>query len=126
MSALISKNSDILGASSSALCILHCLISPLIFVLAPIVDSGHSNHLHISGGGFWGFLDLIFLILGLIAVQFTSVRNTIIKKILWGAWLILALGLGMDKMGEVLGHFLMYTGSAGLVVTHIINYFLKK
>lgn len=126
MITFISKRSDILGAASSALCIVHCIISPLIFAVAPFIGYSDSVTNHDHGKGMWDFMDVIFLILGLIAVQFTKVKFGIIKKILWASWFVLAMGLGLDRLGSQPGHFLMYTGSSGLIFTHIINYFVKR
>lgn len=115
--------SDWLGASASALCLIHCALTPLIFVTKPLYFGmvGRPVHYH----GWWAGLDYIFLALSLLAVWY-SARHTphlTLRWVLWAAWVVFAVGLLLEPYELILGQGLMYTGSITLVVAHIKNYF---
>jgi len=117
------RYSDWLGASASGLCIIHCVLTPLIFTAKPVYYGMMGKQIHTHD--LWPALDYIFLILSLLAVWY-SARNTphaILKWIFWVAWMIFALGLLFEPSSTVLGHWLMYIGSTTLVIAHIRNYF---
>ena len=117
------RYSDWLGASASGLCIIHCMLTPLIFTAKPLYFGmiGQQVHTH----GLWPALDYIFLILSLLAVWY-SAQNTphaTLKWVFWTAWMVFAFGLLFEPHQFALGHWLMYIGSITLVIAHIKNYF---
>ena len=94
---------DFLGVASSALCMVHCAVMPLVVVVAG-----------------WANLDYFFVFMSLIAVFWATRTITDSKKkmLFWLSWLIFAIGL----MGENIGiGFLGYIGSVGLIVLHFLN-----
>ena len=113
--------SDLLGASASLLCLIHCTITPLIFLAKPILDG--ATHAH-EGPSIWGMLDWVFLMLSLVAVWY-SARHTPSKRIsllLWGFWVIFVAGLLFEMGGFEQLKWLMYGGSIALAITHGVNY----
>lgn len=118
---------DFMGMLASGLCAIHCAATPLFFAAQPLVheaisEAGHHEHGHDHGHGIWGSLDLIFVVLSLIAVYYAAKasRNTKTRAWLWGGWGVFAAGLLMEHLGMV--GWLMYVGSAILVVTHLVNF----
>ena len=126
----ISQNtgrSDVWGAAVSALCAIHCTLTPLIFAAKPLLISTVAEpEVHTD---FWHFLDYIFVILSFMAVLI-STRNTTFKalvKYLWIAWVIFALGILAEQLEIHTGIWLMYIGSVSLIIAHIKNYrYCKK
>ena len=119
--------SDVLGATASGLCAIHCALTPVFFATRPVLESTIDKHSH--GSGFWALLDYLFLILSLVAVWF-SARHTVltaIKRLLWGAWSVFAIGLLSEAFHFTHGKWFMYLGSFALVVAHIYNHrYCKK
>lgn len=116
------SRSDILGATASGLCAIHCTLTPLLFAAKPLLEGTAGGHAH--GVGFWAVFDYVFLLLSLAAVWF-SARHTshpTIKWILWAAWAVFALGILAEPLGLSFGKWLMYTGSITLVIAHLQNH----
>jgi len=118
--------SDLLGVTASGLCAVHCAITPLFFVARPVLESTIGVHDH--GPGFWALLDYLFLILSLAAVWYSSkhTRHSGIKKVLWVAWSLFALGLLSGLVHFHHGIWFMYLGSIILVVAHGYNHRYTK
>ena len=110
--------SDWLGAATSGLCAIHCMLTPLFFAAKPVLESTGVEHAH----GLWGMLDFVFLILSLLAVWFSARHTThsTLKWVLWFAWGVFAVGLLSESFA--FGKWLMYAGSITLVIAHIKNH----
>ncbi len=119
--------SDLLGVAASGLCAIHCALTPLFFATRPVLESTLGHHHH--GAGFWALLDYLFLVLSLVAVWYSArhTSHTGIKKVLWGAWIIFAIGLLSEPFHFHHGIWFMYAGSITLVVAHLYNHrYCKK
>jgi hypothetical protein len=106
-------NADYLGIASSALCVVHCVLSP--FIVATI------SALKTSEEG-WAWLDYVFIALCLWAV-FHSTKHSYSKPIkmgLWVVWAVFAIGIVFEEAAEGMA-YVGYVGSLGLVVLHILN-----
>ena len=117
------NRSDIMGALASGLCAIHCGLTPLLFFAAqPVLESTVDGHSH--GSIWWGALDYVFLILSLVAVYFSAkhTHHKEIKWVLWIAWSIFAIGLLSEPFHLSYGKWLMYIGSAVLIIAHLKNY----
>ena len=116
------KRSDFLGVLASGLCAIHCAVTPVFFIAKPFIHSSVNYHSH--GSGFWAMLDYVFLVLSLIAVWFSSKHTNLksIKWVLWSAWIVFSIGLLSERIHFENGIWLMYSGSAALVIAHVINY----
>ncbi|MEM9650349.1 MAG: MerC domain-containing protein, partial [Bacteroidota bacterium] len=119
--------SDFLGAAASGLCAIHCALTPVIFAARPVLESTMGHHGH--GAGIWALLDYLFLVLSLAAVWY-SARHTFhmgIKRVLWGAWVVFAIGLLSESFHFTQGKWFMYIGSITLVIAHMYNHrYCKK
>ena len=109
MKVLELKNSDISGATSSSLCLAHCLFTPLLF-LSPI--------------WWWSSLNIIFIMVSFVAV-YNSVKKTsrnVMKPLFWLGFSILTLSIVNEEF-----HFLHvpeifnYSAAGFLAGLHIFN-----
>lgn len=111
----ININSDLIGISSSVLCIIHCLALPVLFVTGGFagVDA------HAAEGFHW--MDMAFAGIALLAAFFTG-RHThrkYIRKLLTAGWLMFMAGVLLK--GDGILHYLMHAGSLVLIATHVHN-----
>ena len=116
----LSSKSDLIGGIASSLCFLHCLATPLFFVVyagSTIVEETHP--------WWWGMLDIFFLAISFIAVYW-SARNSSrnwIKFLFWFSWVFLALLVLNEKFGfGPLPESLIYLPTLGLVGLHYYNH----
>ncbi|BFM42876.1 hypothetical protein CFS9_15170 [Flavobacterium sp. CFS9] len=100
---------DILGISSAAICLVHCLIFPLLTILP--LGLSHNP-----------FIDLTFASIGLIAIL------KIIKKssLLVATTLILSISLiWISILSEIILDIhldLIFIGGIGMIIGHLLNY----
>lgn len=119
--------SDVLGVAASGLCAIHCALTPVFFATRPILENTIGKHSH--GSGFWALLDYLFLVLSLVSVWYSAryTTHTAIKSVLWGAWVVFAMGLLSETFHFPYGKWFMYIGSITLVVAHVHNHqYCKK
>tara|TARA_B100000989_G_scaffold262280_1_gene213696 strand:- start:166 stop:543 length:378 start_codon:yes stop_codon:yes gene_type:complete len=104
----ILKNSDIFGASSSTLCLLHCLVTPLLFFV-PF---------------WWSGLNFAFILVSLFAVHFSAKKTSrkIMKPLFWCGFLALSI-LILNEEFEIyhLPEFATYIAASNLAFLHIYN-----
>jgi len=104
---------DILGISSATICLVHCLIFPLLTILP--LGISHNP-----------FIDLLFASVGLFAIL------KIIKKssLLVSSVLVVSMGLiWISILAELFLEIhvdLIYFGGIGMVIGHLINYKFHK
>ena len=116
-----SHRSDVLGITSSGLCMIHCALTPIILTAKPVIDSAINSSEQQSS--LWGMFDILFLILSFIAVYYSSrhTNNKTIKSLLWLFWIVFAIGLSAEFFEISYGLWIMYIGSFALIFTHIQN-----
>lgn len=104
---------DILGISSATICLVHCLIFPLLTILP--LGLSHNP-----------FIDLLFASIGLFAIL------KIIKKssLLVSSILVVSMALiWISVLAELLLDIhldLIYFGGFGMIIGHLINYKLHR
>lgn len=103
------KNYDLVGVSAALLCLVHCLVFPLLI----FIPLGISHN---------PYIDLLFLALGIWSVYKTikCCRSAGIKYLLGAGILMVSISVGMD----ILLHFhspLMYIGAIALIAGHLVN-----
>lgn len=104
---------DFLGMSTAALCLMHCLIFPLLTIL-PL----GLNHNPV--------IDLLFASIGVFAIF------KIIKKssVLISSILVVSMGLiWISILSEMIFEIhidLIYFGGIGMIIGHLFNYKLHK
>lgn len=116
---ILKDKPNILGTLASLLCLIHCLVTPFIFIAhtakatcceAPPV--------------WWKVLDFFFLIISFYAVYWSTKVTAIkwIKPFLWISWAMLMIIILNEKLGLLpLPESLIYIPSISLVGLHLYN-----
>lgn len=101
---------DYIGISAAILCLIHCIIFPLLM----IIPMGISHN---------PLIDLIFLIIGT-AVVFRitkSIASIWLKVLFWSSVAMIAVSILLELIFHI--HFeLIYIGAIGLITAHLINF----
>lgn len=116
---LILKKPDTVGAIASILCMLHCVLTPFLFLTYP----GQIDYVQ-GSPVWWQNFNYIFIIISFFAV-YKSVKttsNSIIKYALWSSWIVL-LSLIINEQYEwvSLPEFMTYITTSLLAILHIYN-----
>ncbi len=110
----ISTGSDKAGIASAVLCMAHCLVVPVLFLMKFWVsDTAHQLP------AWWEKLDYLFLVISFAAVYHSAghTRFKEIKIALWIFWTLLACSIIFSTWL----HSVAYLASAGLIAAHYIN-----
>lgn len=85
---LADKKSDTVGAISSALCVIHCIATPFLFVATV-----HTSACCSAAPTWWQWLDYIFLVISFIAVKKSTAQtnSNFIEFALWICWIGLTI-----------------------------------
>ena len=113
------KNSDNLGILSSILCLLHCFITPFIYISFAGLFT-QNEFLSFS----WKGINLIFIIFSLVAVNRSTKKTTsqIIKPIFWLSWVFLFFVLLNEEVKFIeLPEFVSYISALSLAGVHTYN-----
>lgn|SRR5690606_2541232 len=104
------KNLDLFGLSAAGLCLIHCLVFPLLM----IVPFGIAHNVYI---------DLFFFLVGMFVVYRITryMKITWLKYLFWTSILMIGVSVLLDLTYHM--HLpLMYIGVITLVLAHIINF----
>ena len=111
---------DTVGAIASSLCVIHCLMTPLLFA-AQSLTAVHDHHF---APVWWQNLDFLFIIISFIAIyQSTKKSNNIsIRYALWINWFTLFFLILNEKtewfsLAEIITYIVAFT----LASLHIYN-----
>lgn len=113
------KKPDTIGALASSLCVIHCLMTPLLFA----VQSYSSVHLN-TAPLWWKNLDFLFLTISVFAVYRSTKNstNTKVKYALWLSWTLLFLLIVNEKTAwKDLAEVTTYIAALVLAIFHIYN-----
>lgn len=105
-----SKILDAVGISAAVLCLIHCIVFPLLLVIP--IGISHNP-----------YVDLGFLTIGtLVVYRLTKkITNRRLKFLFWVSIGLIAISVAADFIFEV--HLpLIYVGAAGLITAHLINF----
>jgi hypothetical protein len=109
MKKLLPSSMDLLGISSAGLCLIHCLILPLLTIL-PFGVSHNS------------YIDLLFALIGLWAIL------RLIKTATFGVIIIFLLSITLILLSVLIEIFLdfhtnlLIIGGIGMLLGHLLNY----
>lgn len=101
---------DAIGISAAVLCLIHCIIFPLLMV----IPLGISHN---------PYIDLFFLVTGTIVVMriIRKVHSRKLRALFWFSLSLIAVSVLADLIFEI--HIpLIYVGAAGLITAHVINF----
>ena len=109
------SKADYIGITGSILCIIHCLITPILMVSSTLLADRTVRIGFLS-------LDYVFIVVNIIAVFF-AVRRASQPLVKVGLWSFLGLFAGALLLEDVHEAFeyLAYTASAGLIGMHVLN-----
>ena len=113
------RKPDTIGAIVSTLCVVHCLLTPLLFV----AQSYTATHSH-EAPFWWKNLDYLFILISIIAVYESTKKSTnkLIKAGLWMSWIILFLLILNEKLVWIeLDEIITYSVALTLSILHIYN-----
>lgn len=111
----LSRKADYIGITGSVLCLIHCMITPVLLMTTTAL---RHEHLHIG----YLSLDYVFIGVNVAAVYFATKNNRSmpVKRALWGFLILFAIGIVFENVSEGF-QLLGYAASAGLVMTHLVN-----
>jgi len=112
---LLSRKADYIGIAGSVLCIIHCLITPVLLMTTALFQDEKLRIGYLS-------LDYVFIGVNIIAVYFATrhYASPVIKKSLWGFLSLFTVALLLEDVAPAF-EYLAYVASAGLVITHLLN-----
>ena len=115
-----SFDADILGASASLLCGIHCMATPFIFMAKSSVNKMTCE----STPLWWSSLDYIFLLISFFAIlhSFKESHSKILKHSLLIVWVILAV-LMLNQFFEFVSVSEWFKNGAALIIVilHLTN-----
>lgn len=111
----LSRKADYIGITGSVLCIIHCLITPILLLTSSVLQNSTVRVGYLS-------LDYVFIGVNIIAVYFATrhYAPSAIKRSLWGFLSLFTVALLLEETAPIF-EYLAYTASAGLVITHLLN-----
>jgi len=113
------KKPDTIGSIVSSLCVVHCLLTPLLFA-AQSFTATQNNLVPF----WWKNLDYVFISISLIAVYKSTEKSTnnLTKSGLWISWIILFILILNEKLGWIeLDEIVTYLTAFTLSALHIYN-----
>ena len=113
------RKPDTIGAIVSTLCVVHCLLTPLLFV----AQSYTATHSH-EAPFWWKNLDYLFILISIITVYESTKKSTnkLIKAGLWMSWIMLFLLILNEKLVWIeLDEIITYSVALTLSMLHIYN-----
>lgn len=117
MIKVLRDKSNEIGILSSTLCIIHCVATPFLLAVIPVSSA-------INGGAWWGWLDLVFLAVSLLAVvkAVQQSRVTWIKISMVITFLLLTGFIFNERLEGIEFPFdMVYIPAFSLIVLHIVN-----
>lgn len=115
----ILQKSDNLGVMASALCMLHCLATPFIFIAQTCSTSCCE-----LAPEWWGWVDYFFLFISFFAVYRSTqnTTNTYMKPALWLSWGALFMTIANERVGWFpMSEAFIYAPAMVLVALHLYN-----
>ena len=104
---------DILGISSATICLVHCVVFPLLTILP--LGLSHNP-----------FIDLFFAVIGSIAVfKIIKKSNLLVATILIISMVLIWISVLSELILDI--HLdLIFVGGIGMIIGHLLNYKLHR
>ena len=116
---MISTNSDTYGAIVSGACLVHCLLTPLLFIL-PM----EFTLLPIGGSLVFYLLEITFLVLSFLAVYYSAKTTSHhwVKYALYASWASLSILIVNEQLAIFQwNEMLHYLPAIALIGLHLFN-----
>ena len=121
MKALTTHNkSDNIGALASTLCMIHCFVTPFLFIVH--TDSITHNE---AMPFWWKWIDIFFLAISLFAVYHSANKTSgiLVKNTLWACWIALFITIINEKIELIhLPEIITYIIASLLILIHLYNH----
>ncbi|MFC2187081.1 MerC domain-containing protein [Fulvivirgaceae bacterium LMO-SS25] len=114
-SSWLKRNADLIGFYSSMVCMVHCIVLPVVITMSLFSVNGFGAH--------WHTLDYLFIVLSFLAVLYATKRSpTQSMRIgLWFSFAIFSFALMAHEAAPWM-LFISLAASIALMVLHIVNY----
>lgn len=112
----ITTKSDVVGAFSSGICLIHCLATPIFFA----AHTGSMNEVP----SWWAYIDLLFLGIAFLSIYKSTEQssNPKVPLFMWISWAALSFIVLNEKVEFLhLPHDLIFIPSIALIVLHVYN-----
>lgn len=116
---LISLKPDIFGAAASTLCVVHCILTPFLFLFNGAIYTKLNKTTFL-----WSNLDFIFILISFLAIYRSSqtTSKAFMKYALWISWTCLfSLILNEKIFLFSIPGYLTYISALSLASFHIYN-----
>ena len=113
-------NADYVGITGSIVCIVHCIITPILAMSSSLLfKDALLEGMHLLG--------YLFIIINGAAVYFATRRthSARLSSFLWVAFGIFSASIALEEVNEVF-HYTGYVGSFLLVVGHSLNLYICR
>ncbi|XOV69394.1 MAG: MerC domain-containing protein [Fluviicola sp.] len=113
------KKSDAVGALASGLCLVHCMVTPLLFIAQSC-----SAACCIDAPLWWRWIDYVFLVISLFAVYHSAKRTSAnwMKPAMWISWILLCLAILKEHLEWIsVPEGTTYMAAFMLVALHLFN-----
>jgi len=110
---------DSIGIIASTLCIIHCIVTPFIFIAKACTATCCSD-----APSWWLMIDYLFLVISFIAIFFISKKLTIkwLKNAFWLSWIVLLFTIVNHSINIIyLPKNFFYIPSISIVILHFYN-----
>ena len=112
---------DFIGALASSLCLVHCLLTPVLFIVKACTSSAPCCA---DAPIWWQIIDYVFIIISFAAIFYATKNSTVkwIQFALWSNWLLLLILIVSESLG--LGLFAksyIYIPALAIVGLHFYN-----
>ena len=113
---IVNEKADYIGITGSVLCIIHCLITPILLVASNLMTQRSALRI-----GFLS-LDYVFIGVNIMAVYFATRHFAVpaVRVALWSFLTVFAVAIILEDVNPAF-EYLGYAASVGLVATHLIN-----
>lgn len=113
------KNSDLIGAVASGLCLIHCIATPLLFIAQTCSATCCE-----TSPIWWQWIDYLFLLISFFAV-YRSNKTTSkawIGKAMWISWALLFMLIINERFELIsLPELALYLPALALISLHLYN-----
>lgn len=113
-------NADKLGIVSSSLCLIHCIVTPFLFLAK---TSSLTSFTDVPV--WWHFIDYLFLIVSFIAIKQATKKSTKnwLTIVFWSVWVLLLLAI-INETFEIimLSELFTYIPAIIIIILHFYNH----
>lgn len=115
---------DKIGVISSALCMIHCIITPFVF-LAKVCSISCCSDAPL----WWQIIDYLFLGISFLAVYYSTKDKSLdwLKISFWTTWFILLITIVNHTLEIIyLNPYLIYIPAFFIIILHLYNMYFHK